>query len=103
MNIDGFFSFIAAAAGVVEQIVDAPIYHLEHEIGSGWSPEGEATLRRRIAESGITWIEISTVYMFAAYMRWLRTPILFNHASWGFGDETLPERIVNPALERSPA
>ena len=49
-----------------------PIYHLEHEVGSGWSPEGEALLRRRIAERGITWLDASTVYIWAAYMQWLR-------------------------------
>lgn len=103
MNLDGLFSFIATAAGVEEQILDAPIYHLEHEIGSGWSPEGESTLRRRIAESGITWIEMPTVYIWAAYLRWLRSPIVFNQSSWGFGDEALPERVVGPAVERSPA
>ena len=54
MNIDGLFSYVAHAAGIKEQILDLPIYHLEHEVGSGWSPEGEALLRKRIAERGIT-------------------------------------------------
>ena len=103
MNLDGLFSYIATAAGIQEHVFDAPIYHLEHEVGSGWSPEGEGALQRRIAERGITWVEWPTVYVWAAYMRWLRTPIQFNQASWGFGDEVLPERVVGPALERSPA
>jgi hypothetical protein len=103
MNLDGLLSYIATAAGIQEHVFDAPIYHLEHEVGSGWSPEGEGALQRRIAERGITWVEWPTVYVWAAYMRWLRTPIQFNQASWGFGDEALPERIVGPALERSPA
>jgi hypothetical protein len=100
MSIDGLFAYVADAAGVKEQVLDAPIYHLEHEVGSGWSPEGEAALRKRIAERGITWIEVPTVYIWAAYMRWLRRPFIFNPASWGFGDETLPERVVAAAVER---
>ena len=40
MNIDGLFSYIADAAGITEQVFAMPIYHLEHEVGSGWSPEG---------------------------------------------------------------
>jgi hypothetical protein len=103
MNLDGLLSYIATAAGVEEQLFDAPIYHLEHEVGSGWSPEGEAALQRRIAERGIRWVDWPTVYVWAAYMRWLRAPIMFNQSSWGFGDEALPERIVGPAVERSPA
>ena len=103
MNLDGLLSYIATAAGVEEHVFDAPIYHLEHEVGSGWSPEGESALQRRIAERGITWVDWPTVYVWAAYMRWLRAPLVFNQSSWGFGDETLPERVVGPAVERSPA
>jgi hypothetical protein len=91
MNIDGLFSYIAHAAGIAEQILDMPIYHLEHEIGSGWSPEGEARLRKRIAESGITWLDARTVYIWAAYMRWLGRPMLFNGSNWGMADSHLPE------------
>jgi hypothetical protein len=100
MNIDGLFTYIADAAGVREACIDASIYHFEHEVGSGWSPEGEAALRRRIAERGITWLEVPTVFIWAAYMKWLRRPFLFNAASWGFGDEALPERVVAAAVER---
>jgi len=98
MNIDGLFSYIAHAAGIKEEVLDLPIYHLEHEVGSGWSPEGEALLRRRIAERGITWLDASTVYIWAAYMRWLRRPMLFNRATWGMADAALPERTLSPSI-----
>jgi hypothetical protein len=92
MNIDGLFSYIADAAGVREAALPMPIYHLEHEVGSGWSPEGEALLRKRIAERGVTWLDASTVYIWAAYMRWLQRPMIFNGADWGMAAEALPER-----------
>jgi FkbM family methyltransferase len=94
MNIDGLFSHIAAAAGIQERVLDMPIYHLEHEVGSGWSPDGEALLRGRIAERGVTWLDATTVYIWAAYMRWLGRPMMFNAANWGFAAHTLPERTV---------
>jgi len=97
MNIDGLFSYIAEAAGVTEQILDMPIYHLEHEIGSGWSPEGEAKLRKRIAESGITWLDATTVYIWAAYMRWLGRPMIFNGRDWGLASTQLPEHAPSPS------
>jgi hypothetical protein len=97
MNIDGVLSVVADAAGIKEQLLDMPIYHLEHEIGSGWSPEGEALLRRRIAERGITWLDASTVYIWAAYMKWLGRPMIFNRSNWGLADSTLPETIQRAA------
>ena len=97
MNIDGLFSYVANAAGITEQALDMPIYHLEHEVGSGWSPEGEALLRRRIAERGITWIDAGTVYIWASYMRWLERPTIFNDSNWGMGNIELAERTVMPA------
>jgi len=101
MSLDGLMSYIADAAGVAEQVIDAPIYHFEHEVGSGWSPEGDAALRRRIAERGITWLEVPTVYTWAAYMKWLRRPFIFNPASWGLGDDALPDRVVGAAVEKA--
>jgi hypothetical protein len=94
MNIDGLFSYIVDAAGVKEQALAMPIYHLEHEVGSGWSPEGEALLRRRIAERGITWLDASTVYIWAAYMRWLQRPMIFNGPDWGLGKAQLMEQTA---------
>jgi hypothetical protein len=97
MNIDGLFSYIAVATGITEEILAAPIYHIEHEVGSGWSPEGEAKLRKRIAESGITWLDATTVHVWASYMRWLNRPMIFNNADWGFAACDLPERVVAPS------
>jgi len=101
MNIDGLFSYIAEAAGVKEQALTMPIYHIEHEVGSGWSPEGEALLRRRIAERGITWLDATTVYVWAAYMRWLQRPMIFNGPDWGMGDARLPEPTARDSCRAS--
>jgi hypothetical protein len=96
MNIDGLLSYVAHAAGIKEEILGVPIYHLEHEVGSGWSPEGEAVLRKRIAERGITWLDASTIYIWAAYMKWLKQPMIFNSSKWGMGDIVLTERTMRP-------
>jgi len=73
-----------------------PIYHLEHEMGSGWSPEGEALLQRRIAERGIRWLDAQTVHIWATYMRWLGRPMVFNGPDWGLARESLGERTMAP-------
>jgi hypothetical protein len=99
MNIDGLFADVARGAGITEQSLDMPccIYHLEHEKGSGWTPEGEALLRKRIAESGVTWLEWRTIVLWAGFMTWSKRPMIFNGSNWGFGDVTLPERTVKAA------
>ena len=101
MNIDGLFSSIAYYAGITERPLESPhhIYHLEHEVGSGWSPEGEALLRRRIDERGITWLDARDVFVWSAYMHRLRRPMIFNTSDWGFGTLTLAESIVDPRLD----
>jgi hypothetical protein len=102
MNIDGLLSYMADAAGIREEMLPMPIYHLEHAVGSGWSPEGEAILRKRIAERGITWIDASTVHVWAAYMRWLGRPMIFNGSDWGMAKAQLPERSPSdPAASSS--
>jgi hypothetical protein len=96
MNIDGLFSSMACYAGVTERVLESPchIYHIEHEVGSGWSPEGEALLRRRIAERGITWIDSRDVFVWSAYMHWLKRPMIFNTSEWGLAGSNLDERSV---------
>jgi hypothetical protein len=99
MNIDGLFSSAAHSAGIQERMLDMPrcIYHLEHERGSGWTPEGEAALRSRIAESGVGWLENETVHIMSAYMEWLGRPMIFNDLTWGFGETVLAEATFMPA------
>jgi hypothetical protein len=94
MSLDGLLSMTAAHAGVDEEVLPMPccIYHLEHEKGSGWTPEGESLLRKRLAERGVTWVDHRMVRVWGAYMAWLNRPMIFNGADWGFGDTTLPER-----------
>jgi hypothetical protein len=98
MSLDGLLETLAHAAGIVEHILEMPVcvYHLEHEKGSGWTPEGEAQLRKRIAESGITWLDSNTVHIWATYMQWLRRPLIFNGEGWGLGEATLQETTLQP-------
>jgi hypothetical protein len=96
MNLDGLFSTIAFFAGIQERVLESPyaIYHLEHESGSGWTPEGEDKLRRRLDATGVPWIDARVVSELAAYMALLGRPMIFNDSAWGFGDRVLPEVSV---------
>jgi hypothetical protein len=92
MNIDGFTCYAAHADGLQEVVFREPmrIYHIEHGLGSGWSPEGEKKLYERITSRGITWISKEQVLADARRM-YLRGPLVTNDDAWGMGREALPE------------
>jgi hypothetical protein len=92
MNIDGFACYAADAFGLQEVVLREPmrIYHIEHGLGSGWSPEGEKQLYERITARGITWIGKQQVLEQARRM-YEKGPIISNDEGWGLGRERLPE------------
>ena len=94
MNIVGLFACIADAAGIREQPLGMPIYHIEHKAPSGPRPGTEALLRQRIAALRITRVDLIAVSIVATYARWLRRPVMFNAAAWGLAGEALTERTV---------
>jgi hypothetical protein len=96
LHIDSVFCFAACAAGVVEETLQDPIrmYHIEHEIGSGWTPEGQEKLSERLEASGLPWLDDHQVVVWADQMRQLRAPMIFNRANWGLADFDLPETRV---------
>ncbi len=105
MNIDGLMDDVAHHAGIREEVLSMPrcIYHLEHEQGSGWTPEGEGLLRKRLSESGADWLDAATVDLWSAYMDWLKRPMLFNGPDWGFGEAVLPEVTIITTSDRGNA
>ena len=98
MNLDSVFCFAAHYGGTCEQVLTEPmrIYHIEHGTGSGWTPEGQAALFERIAAKGLSFIPYEEVIAWAAQMSRLRSPMIFNHESWGLNDFCLNE-MVPPA------
>jgi hypothetical protein len=97
MNIDSVFCYMAHYGGATEFALRDPmrIYHIEHASGSGWSPEGEALLYRRLAAKGIPWIDSQKVFDWAADMERLQTTMIFNGEGWGLAGFDLPE--VDPS------
>jgi hypothetical protein len=94
MNVDGLLGDIAHHVGVTEEILPMPIYHLEHAEGSGWTPEGEGLLRKRLADSGADWLDATTVDLWSGWMDWLKRPMIFNGSDWGVGDAVLDETTL---------
>ena len=86
------------------RVVELPdrmrIYHIEHGVGSGWTPDGEAQLFARIEEAGIPYLGYEDFFRIAREIRaeakaGRRTS--FNDEDWGLAGERLPEIVCVPA------
>jgi len=94
-NIDSIFCYAAHYAGVREEVLEEPIriYHIEHGLGSGWTPEGQAQLFERLAAKGIPYVDWKEVTGWAAQMRRLNCPMIFNRENWGLSEYELQETV----------
>jgi hypothetical protein len=99
MNIDSVFCYAAHHGGAREETLADPmrIYHIEHGTGSGWTPEGQAALFERLAAKGVSFVPYDDVVGWAAQMRRLNRPIIFNQENWGLAEFELPEQRPLPA------
>lgn len=93
MNLDSVLCYTAHHAGFREEILPDPmrIYHIEHQTGSGWTPDGQAQLFARLAAKGLPFIDYAEVAAWAAQMRRLNRPMIFNGENWGLADCELRE------------
>jgi hypothetical protein len=57
-NLDSVLLYQAAAAGVreVDLPPSMPVFHMEHEKGSGWTPEGHGDLFGRLERGGVEYL-----------------------------------------------
>jgi len=97
-NIDSLLMYQAAANhfAFVNLPASAAIFHVEHEAGSGWTPEGEATLFDRVERAGIPYLTGAD----ASEIAWSMSRAAdrgqkprFNLDGWGLGEESLLETV----------
>jgi hypothetical protein len=102
MHLDSLLSYTAHHMGISEECLPAPmrVYHVEHDVGTGWTPEGYKELSARIARKGIQMITFEDLTAMVAQMRRLHAPFVFNLDSWGMADcnlhETSPVPVATP-------
>jgi len=96
LNLDSLACYQAHHGGAPEEIIPDPcrIYHIEHDKGSGWTPEGAQTLMDRLAARGIEVLPWEQVLVWAQQMKHLGKPLEFHSPNWGLGHEDLPETRV---------
>jgi hypothetical protein len=93
MHMDSMLCYAAEHAGAREELLRPPmrVYHIEHGIGSGWSPEGQNHLFNRLSAKGISWVSNEDIAELISHMRNTHTPVIFNPPAWGLADDELPE------------
>jgi hypothetical protein len=103
MHLDSLLCCAAHHAGVREKVLDEPmrIYHIEHGIGSGWTPEGKGQLYERLAQRRIQCVSYEEVVWSIAQMRRLGTTVIFNLEDWGLAGTALSEISPSTALYAS--
>lgn len=93
MHMDSMLCYAAHHAGAPEQLLTPPmrVYHIEHGIGSGWSPEGQNHLFTRLSRKGISWVSNDDIAELITHMRTTHAPVIFNPDTWGLANDQLPE------------
>lgn len=95
-NIDSV-GMLSAHYGGYEEVSLLPpcvCFHINHEIGSGWTPEGEAKLFNRLRDAGILNPEWHVLTPLVDEMREQGKPLEFNYARWGMAEFDLPKQIL---------
>jgi len=97
-NIDSFGLAAAHYAGFAEVSLLPPCvcFHIEHSLGSGWTPEGEKKLFARLQEKKILNPEWSVLHPVVEAMRLGELPRPLNGPSWGLAGFELPEDPLLP-------
>ena len=95
MHLDSFTCHAAQSAGISELVLADPmrIYHIEHSTGSGWTPEGQAKLYKRVQAKGVPIIEFHQLLAWARQMA-KNGPLIENGVQWGLAQEELPETVL---------
>lgn len=98
-HIDSAFMFVANAHGLHEVMLKPPcrIYHIDHSVGSGWSPDGAAQLFSRLRSRGIPFLSNDNLHQWR--MRAANDPsdVIVNRPDWGLAGYDLPERHILPS------
>jgi hypothetical protein len=102
-HIDSAFMF-AANAHDIREVALSPrfrIYHIDHSVGSGWSPAGQSQLFGRLTALGIPYMSNQELAQWQARVAANPAAAIVNDAAWGIADRDLPEREILPRGRKS--
>jgi len=103
-NIDSMGLVMAHYHGYHEASLLPPnvCFHIEHGLGSGYTPEGEQTLFDRIRKKRILSPDWPVLNIWVEKMREEQRAIPFNRDDWGLADYVLPEQPMGSTTSVDP-
>ncbi len=106
LHIDSMCIYSCVRNEINEVSFQAPLccYHIEHSIGSGWTPEGEQKLYSRLYSMGVSIPDIEILHEYIDENCQNDKKIIFNNDDWGFNkvafNEVLCDKIgINQILK----
>ncbi len=98
-NIDSVIVYQAHYNGIAIEELDASRvhYHIEHDNGSGWTPEGAESLWSRLAERGLPLIDYRQFYQIIYALQdnaEAKRLSVYNDADWGFAERDIECRVL---------
>ncbi len=92
-HLDTVLLFQAKNHGIREMDLPKkwPIYHIEHEIGSGYTHEGENQLFARIQSKGIPYLSNVRLAKIVEELESGKDSVIYNKENWGLSNLTLEE------------
>ncbi len=96
LHVDSLLCWAAWAMGLREEVLEDPMrmYHVEHDPGSGWTPEGKERLSERLHAKGVPCLDYGQVVAWLDQMRRFERPLIFNTADWGLAGDNLSETVL---------
>lgn len=95
-HLDSILLYQAKQHGIKQRSLPnkMPIFHIEHEVGSGYSPEGAHQLFQRLELKGIPYLSNSDLKKLVLELNHSPTKVIYNDENWGMADIELEEIIV---------
>ena len=95
-HIDELLIHQARQHGIKEKDLsrNMPIYHIEHEAGSGFSPENAHILFKRLHEKGIPYINDATLIKHVYLLKRSKDNVVYNDIDWGMARLSLEEIVL---------
>jgi len=100
-HLDSILLYQANRSGIREVYLgkSAPVYHIEHEPGSGFTPESSDKLFDRLAARGIPYLDwhkdVEPMVAKMDEQRARGAPIRYNDADWGYANLRFAETRVH--------
>lgn len=97
-HIDSAFMFVANAHEIREVALGSRyrIYHIDHSLGSGWSPHGQKHLFDRLESRRIPYLSNDDLREWQIRAAKSPADVVVNGSDWGLDSVDLPEQAILP-------